>query len=91
MQTRPRVAARGLGLKKIELRLVREADSAARSYCAILAGRRGGGAGGKRRGSDHESKQGKATADHSNLADRVIGSHNVPARYVGASWRKCTF
>jgi len=73
------------------LRLVREADSAARSNCAILARRRGGGAGGKRCGSDDESKQGEATADHGNLADRVIGCHDVPARYVGASWGKCTF
>jgi hypothetical protein len=51
-----------------------EADTAA-SVCLtnITCGRRGGGAGGKCRGSDDESKQGEATADHSNLADRVSG------------------
>jgi len=70
---------------------VRQADSAAGVDCTTLARRRGGGAGGKCCGSDDKSKQGKATADHKNLADGVIGCHDVPARYVGASWGKCTF
>ena len=65
-------------------RLVRQADSAAGVDRATLTGRRGGGAGGKCRGGDDESKESEATADHSNLADRVMWCHKRPGKVC---WR----